>query len=51
MSLKFFPKGPINNIPALVQIMAWRWPGDKPLSEPMMVKISDAYLHHSASMS
>ena len=26
---------PINNIPALVQIMAWRRPGDKPLSEPM----------------
>ena len=24
-------------IPALVQIMAWRLPGDKPLSEPMMV--------------
>ena len=37
ISLKFFPKGPINNIPALVQIMAWRRPGDKPLSEPMMV--------------
>ena len=35
--LKFVPKGPINNIPALVQIMAWRLPGDKPLSEPMMV--------------
>ena len=35
-SLKFVPKGPINNIPALVQIMAWRLPGDKPLSEPMM---------------
>ena len=51
MSLKFVPKGPINNIPALVQIMAWCWPGDKPLSEPMMVKISDTYLHHSASMS
>ena len=33
--LKFIPNGPINNIPALVQIMAWRWPGDKPLSEPM----------------
>ena len=31
------PKGPINNIPALVEIMAWRRPGDKPLSEPMMV--------------
>ena len=39
ISLKFVPKGPINNIPALVQIMAWRWPGDKPLSEPMMVSL------------
>ena len=29
----------INNIPALVQIMAWRRPGDKPLSEPMMVSL------------
>ena len=27
----------INNIPALVQIMAWRRPGDKPLSEPMLL--------------
>ena len=35
-SLKFVPKGPINNIPALVQIMAWCWPGDKPLSEAMV---------------
>ena len=35
--LKFVSKGPINNIPALVQIMAWRRPGDKPLSEPMMI--------------
>ena len=39
ISLKFVPKGPINNIPALVQIMAWRPPGDKPLSEPMMVRL------------
>ena len=38
ISLKFAPKGPINNIPALVQIMAWRRPGDKPLSEAMMVR-------------
>ena len=37
ISLKFIPKGPITNIPALVQVMAWRRPGDKPLSEPMMV--------------
>ena len=36
-SLKFVPKGPINNIPELVQIMAWRRRGDKPLSEPMLV--------------
>ena len=35
--LKFVPKGPINNNPALVQIMAWRRPGDKPLSEAMLV--------------
>ena len=39
ISLKFVPKGPINNIPALVQIMAWSRPGDKPLSEPMTVKL------------
>ena len=37
-SLKFVPKGLINNNPALFQIMAWRRPGDKPLSEPMLVK-------------
>ena len=37
ISLKFVPKGPIDNIPALVQIMAWRRQGDKPLSEPMMI--------------
>ena len=39
ISLKFVPKGPINNITALVQIMAWRRSGDKPLSEPMMVSL------------
>ena len=37
ISLKFVPKGSINNNPALFQIMAWRRPGDKPLSEPMLV--------------
>ena len=39
ISLKFVPKDPINNMPALVQIMAWRRPGDKPLSEPMTVSL------------
>ena len=37
--LKFVRKGPINNIPALVQIMSWSQSGDKPLSEPMMVSL------------
>ena len=39
ISLNFVPKGPINNNPALVQIMAWRRSGDKSLSEPMMVSL------------
>ena len=39
ISLKFVPKGPINNIQVLVQVMAWRQPGDKPLTEPMVVKL------------
>ena len=39
ISLMFEPKVWINNIPALVQIMAWRWLGYKPLSEPMMTKL------------
>ena len=39
ISLKFVPKGPIHHIPALVQIMAWCRPGDKPLSEPTMLSL------------
>ena len=39
ISMKFVPKGPVNNIPALVQIMAWRQPGDKPFSEPMLFSL------------
>ena len=39
ISMKFVPKGPVNNIPSLVQIMAWRRSGDKPWSEPMMVSL------------
>ena len=35
LSLRFW----INNIPALVQIMAWGRSGDKPLSEPMIVNL------------
>ena len=39
ISPRVVPKVRINNIPALVQIMAWRRIGDKPLSEPMMVNL------------
>ena len=39
ISLKFVPQGPVNNILALVQIMAWRRSGDKPLSELMLVSL------------
>ena len=33
---------PVDNIPALVQMMAWRRPGKKPLYE-----FTDAYMHYS----
>ena len=49
--LKFVPNGPISNIPSFVQIMACRRPDDKPLSEPMMAEVVDAYMRHSAPMS
>ena len=39
ISLKLVSRGPISDIPALVQIMAWRRPGDKTLSEPMLVSL------------
>ena len=44
ISLKFVPKVRITDILALVQIMAWRRPGDKPLSEPMMVVSSQTHI-------
>ena len=39
ISLKYVPKVRINNSPALVQIMAWCRPWDKPLSELMLVSL------------
>ena len=39
VSLQFSPKGLIDNIPALVQIMAWHRPCDKPLSETVVVSL------------
>ena len=32
ISLKLVPNGPNNNFPGLVQIKAWRRPGDKPFT-------------------
>ena len=46
ISLKFVPKGPIDNKAALVQVMVWRRTGDKPLPEPMLTQFADAYMLH-----
>ena len=46
MSLKFVPRSPIDNKPALIQVMAWRGIGDKPLPEPTMAQFTDAYMQH-----
>ena len=39
ISLKFVPKRPIENSQSLVHRMVWCRPGNKPLSEPMMVNL------------
>ena len=51
ISLKFVPKGPIDDIPVFVQITTWHKPGNKPLSEPVMVRLSTHISRHSALMS
>ena len=64
ISLKFVPSVRIIDIPALFQIIAWHRPGNKSLSEPMMVRLlthhaslrlielnlSGAYLHNGATL-
>ena len=39
ISLNFVPKSPIDNKSLLVQVMACHRTGDKPLSDPIMVKL------------
>ena len=51
ISLKFVARCSIDNKPALVQVMAWHWTGDKPLSEPMLFRFTDAYMRHLGEMS
>ena len=46
ISLKFVLKGPIDNKPALVQIMAWHRIGIKPLFERMLNWFTNAYMQH-----
>ena len=48
ISLKFVPKGPISNMVALVQIMAWRRLGNKLSSEPMITSLimNDTNIRH-----
>ena len=51
ISLKLHPKGPIDNKSVSVQVIAWTWTGDKPLSEPMLTELTDIYMWHKGDMS
>ena len=51
ISLKVVPMSPIDNKSALVQVMAWRWTGDKPLPELMLTQFADAYMRSLGEMS
>ena len=46
ISLRFVPKSPIDNKPALIQVMAWRRTGDKPLPESMITQFIDEDMCH-----
>ena len=50
ISLKFVSKCPVSNMSALVQIMAGHWPGCKPLSEPIMVRLYQRIYAPSAAI-
>ena len=51
ISLKFVPGSPIDNKPALVQVMAWHHRGGKLLPEPMLTWFTDAYMRQYGEMS
>ena len=44
ISRTFIPRVPIDNKPSLVQVMAWRRTGDKPLPEPLLTQFPDTYM-------
>ena len=39
-----FPKGPIDNKAALIQVIEWGRTGGEPLPEPMLTQFTDAYM-------
>ena len=51
ISLKFVPNGLLDSKMVLVQVMAWRRTGDKPLPEPILTQFPDAYMRHSGELS
>ena len=51
ISLQFVPTGPIDNKWTLVQVMAWRRTGDKPIPELMLTQFANAYMLHQEEMS
>ena len=44
ISLKYVLRSPIDNKPALVQVMTWCQTGSKPLSEPILTQFAEAYM-------
>ena len=46
ISLKFVFSSPIDNKPALVQVIAWCPTGYKPLPELMLTQSADAFRRH-----
>ena len=50
ISLKFIPNGPIDYKSALVQVVAWHRPGEKPLPESMLTQFTDAYIRHKGEL-
>ena len=51
ISLKFVPRSPIDNKPALVQVMVWHRIGDNSLPEPMVAQFTDVYMRYLGEMS
>ena len=51
ISLKFVPKGPIDNKAELIQVMASRRIVGNPSPEPMLTQFTGAYMWHLGEMS